>query len=650
MMTRNPTMMCKALFSVVCLVFASSTNGADETDPLATLRPAHPRLLFTAEDQRRIQKLAESDSLPAQLIELNRAEARKMLGEKSTGYEAGRRSTGSQLARARTAIKRVLSMGLAYRLHGDERFATEAINEMLVVAAFKDWYPNKFLSAAEMTTAMAIGYDWLYDEIKPSDRKTIRRAIVEKGLKASLTFYERDYWWASKTDNWNQVCNGGMILGALAIAEDEPDLAREILAHARRSMPHGLSVYKPDGAYPEGPMYWGYGTSYTCLTIRALQTALGHDFDISKSAGLKQTGAFRIQAFGPTGLSFNYADSALASTRSSAVPGKSTARLVTFYFFLSRIYDNPMYAWWGRKQLAEGLAAGLRPRNQFFPLVIISYDERARRPTETELPLDAFFKGRQDVVFMRSKRDDPNAAYVGFKGGDNRIQHGNMDIGSFVFDADGVRWAIDFGKENYSLPGYFSMNARGRWKYYRLNNRGHNTLVINDQLQDTKAQCKVIAHHSTPERVGAIVDMTDAYKGQARSARRGIELLDRQAVHVRDELTGVNGEVRWGIVTEAEIKLAGNEATLTQNGKTLRAEILAPPQARFEIVSTKPPTAQEMQNEGTRMLATRISVDGKEPVVVSILLQPGSKATRATPIKDRPLDEWPGHMNQGSEK
>lgn len=139
----------------------------------------------------------------------------------------------------------------------------------------------------------------------------------------------------------------------------------------------------------------------------------------------------------------------------------------------------------------------------------------------------------------------------------------------------------DFGKEDYGLPGYFALSADRRWKYYRLNNRSHNTLVINNQIQILRAKCKVIAYHSTPERVGAIVDMTDAYKGQTQSAKRGIEMLGRRVVHVRDELTGVNGEVRWAMVTEAEIELSGNDATLTQNGKTLRAEILTPADARF---------------------------------------------------------------------
>ncbi len=46
---------------------------------------------------------------------------------------------------------------------GDPQFKDRAEQEMLGVAAFPDWNPPHFLDVGEMTTAMAIGYDWLYD-------------------------------------------------------------------------------------------------------------------------------------------------------------------------------------------------------------------------------------------------------------------------------------------------------------------------------------------------------------------------------------------------------------------------------------------------------------------------------------------------------
>jgi hypothetical protein len=34
-----------------------------------------------------------------------------------------------------------------------------------------------------MTFALAVGYDWLYDQLDAASRKEIRNAIVEKSLK-----------------------------------------------------------------------------------------------------------------------------------------------------------------------------------------------------------------------------------------------------------------------------------------------------------------------------------------------------------------------------------------------------------------------------------------------------------------------------------
>ena len=97
---------------------------------------------------------------------------------------------------------------------------------MLTAAAFPDWNPAHFLDTAEMTNALAVGYDWLFDFLSVEDRATIRKAIVDKGLKPGMAVYANKGWWTTATHNWSQVCNGGMTAGALAIADEEPELAR----------------------------------------------------------------------------------------------------------------------------------------------------------------------------------------------------------------------------------------------------------------------------------------------------------------------------------------------------------------------------------------------------------------------------------------
>ena len=79
-------------------------------------------------------------------------------------------------------------------------------------------------------------------------RRRLQTAVVQLGLVPSLTADG----WTRVTNNWNQVCNAGMVLGALTVAAEEPDLAVRIIARALESVPRSMHEYSPDGAYPEG--------------------------------------------------------------------------------------------------------------------------------------------------------------------------------------------------------------------------------------------------------------------------------------------------------------------------------------------------------------------------------------------------------------
>ena len=597
---------CCGVSAALLLLASCSVRGllgAESDDPLSGLRPQHPRLLLTTEALRRIEQMASKEPLLERLVQVQRAGARAMVSQPRVRYEIpdGKRL----LAQSRKCLSRVTAMALAYRLSGDRRLAEAAVREMETAARFKDWNPSHFLDTAEMTAALAFGYDWLFDVMTESQRSTIREALIDKGLKPGLSVYRSRKWWTRGDNNWNQVCNGGMILGALAIAETDPDVAAEVIRFAVASMPRGLSVYRPDGAYPEGPGYWQYGTEYTCITLAALQTALGHDFGFHRTPGFDRTGFFRIDTIGPTDLYFNYAD---AHERSS---------LAASMFYLARTYDQPVFAWWHRQRIERRLA-GRGMRGRWSALEIIWFDPRGTRPTEAELPRHRLFRGRQDIVVARSSWDDPGALYVAFKAGDNGTNHGHLDIGSFVLDADHVRWAIDLGSDNYNMPGYF---GKRRWQYYRLTNQSHNTLVIDGKNQNPRAICHVSEFRATPDRTVGVVDMSDAYSGQAKRVIRTVEMSRNRSVRVVDRVDGASGPIRWGMVTRANVELRGNEAVLRQSGKRLRVKIDRPEHAKFHVASTSPPSRRENSNRGTRMLAVVIEKP-EANTVIDIVLEP----------------------------
>ena len=65
----------------------------------------------------------------------------------------------AQLFVSRSVLDRVYTLAYAHRLRGGVAYRDRLWRELDAVAAFKDWNPPHFLDTAEMTHAVAVGYD-----------------------------------------------------------------------------------------------------------------------------------------------------------------------------------------------------------------------------------------------------------------------------------------------------------------------------------------------------------------------------------------------------------------------------------------------------------------------------------------------------------
>jgi len=577
---------------------------------LTTLRKEHPRLIALESDVLRVKELIQTDSDAKSVYERLKREADKIIGEPPVEYKL----IGPRLLSvSRKCVHRVYVLATLYRLDGHRKYLDRAKQEMLAAAGFKDWHPEHFLDTAEMTHALAIGYDWLYADLTGHERRTIREAIIQKGLVPAREAYEgteRWQWWVKCRHNWNQVCNGGIALGALAIADEEPEWCEYILEQVAKSFPLAVSEYAPDGGWPEGPGYWHYATRYTVYFLAGLKTALGTDMGFSKTPGFPEAGMFRIHFAGPTGMTFNFAD---------AGSGSGSAEEM---FWMAREFDQPLYAWHQRHYLRSTNALNLW-----------WFDPRGETPEG--LPLDALFKG-VDVAFFHSAWEDPDAIFVGFKGGDNKANHSHLDLGTFVLDALGKRWALDMGGDNYNLPAYF---GNKRWTYYRLRTEGHNTLTLNGINQETKAEAPIIAFGSTPERAFAVADLSAAYAGTAKRVWRGIQVIDRSQVLIQDEIESPEPvSVVWGFHTNADIAIDGSQAILTQDDAHLVLRIIEPGDAAFKVVSAQPPEPQA-QNEGVSNLTIQLPQEVTSTRIV-VEIAPYRESIPPSIAQIHPLKDW----------
>ncbi len=591
------------------------------TNIVARLRPTHPRLLATKEDFAELRKRIASDAQLQSWHAKLQAQGQELLTAAPSRYEI---PDGLRLlATSRRVMNRVYTLALLYQVDGDQRYAERAWQELAAAANFKDWNPRHFLDTAEMTHAFAIGYDWLYDVWTPEQRAILQAAMVDKGLKPALEIYRAHRWWAVARHNWNQVCNGGIGMGALALADVEPQLAGEILHDALESIQLAMVEFAPDGAWKEGPGYWNYATFYNVVFLAGLQTALSTDFGLSQIGAFKDTGLFPIDVTGPLGRTFNYAD------------GGDHTIFASQMFWLARQFKQPVMSWYERRTTSPTA------------LDLLWYNPAGTNPKAAGLPLDKYFRGAE-VALLRSDWDNPQALFVGFKAGDNKANHSHLDLGSFVFDAAGVRWAMDLGADDYNLPGYFGGQ---RWSYYRLRAEGQNTLVINPGQgpdQDPKAATRIIRFESSPKRAFAIADLTPAYARNARRVWRGMALLDREELLVQDEIQADKPvELWWFMHTPASVRIedGGRTATLEQVGAQLRAEILSPSDASFQIMDAQPlPTSPhpERQAGNARVRKLAIHLTGISNTRLTVLLVPKLAQHEETSQAPNlsPLSEW----------
>lgn len=611
--------------SGILLCFCSSVQAAEPApranEVLSTLVAGHPRLMLKDQDLGLLKACYAEDPALQKCWQDVQRDADRCLSRLPLVY----RKIGPRLLSvSRDCLGRIYALALAYRWTGDEKYAARAKENLLQVCAFPDWNPSHFLDTAEMSHAVGVGYDWLYSYLDDPTRTTIRQALIEKGLKPGLDVYAKKGWWAKSEYNWNQVCNGGMIIGALAIAETDPSYAQQIVPAAVKSLPLALKSYGPDGAWGEGPGYWNYATSYTAYALTALDTALGTTFDLLDVDGLSKAGSFPIYTAGPTGLYLNMAD----------VGERSARRPMACMFWLARTFHNPLYAASEQEQLAKRPASAAH---------LVWYTARPPARAVRNRPLDYYFRGPVEVVTMRSAWDDPNALFVGVKAGYNQVNHGHLDLGNFELDALGVRWARDLGSDDYDLPGYWEAKRGGqRWSYYRLNSASHNVPLLGGQSQDPLAKSSFTKTQINETRPLVLVNLTEAYKDFARSALRGVSLIEgRRAMLVQDEFELAKPcDVAWGLTTDAQIEIRqGTLAVLKLKGKELTARLLSPQNAAFTVESAEQQPPQE-KNSGVRRLIVKLpQADGA--VCVAVLLSPTwgeGKAVEKAEVK--PLASW----------
>jgi Heparinase II/III-like protein len=317
--------------------------------------------------------------------------------------------------------------------------------------------------------------------------------------------------------------------------------------------------------------------------VAALESTLGDSFGLADRPGFAETGDFALHAVGASGAAFNFGDSE---------PHYDPGPLGWFAYRFARAIDG-----W----LVGGRNGWHVPFNTIWP-------SRARAsPVSLGIPTGKIFRSG-DLACFRNTWSRARPVYLAIKGGNlaagathapgvppvEMLLHSQADAGSFVVDGARHRWVVDFGADDYDLPGYFDHGSDGRsgrrWRYYRVQAAGHNTLALAGCEQIPNTPAPVIGGRIDGDSKWVVFDLSPAYGQPQGAIRRGAALLGREVV-IADEIAPAIGRaITWVAHIAAEPEaVAGAWARFRQGKDRFTARIVEPVGARFTLSAPPPP-------------------------------------------------------------
>lgn len=549
---------------LLCLVLLLPVMGqAQAVLPKKGAVP-HPRLLLKNEDVEAVRELIGRDKYARIVDSTVMAFCAKRIEEPF--YTQERDQAGTRLIYLRQVNKNIHLFSYAARIHNRADYRERAIEEMLRLCQWKNWNPEHFLDPSEASLAVSVCYDWFYDYLTPKQRKLVRNALLDLAVMPSFEKHP-DHYFYSPT-NWSSVCNCGILAAALALYEEDSATAQRVLDRCLDGNRVVLKSYDPTGAYPEGFNYWSFGTRHEVLLLDMLEGVFGTDFGMSTATpGFMLTPYFILHMTGPFGMAFNYGD----------CPPKTTFHPAVFWF-AQKNYDPSLF-FLEQKQLTSG--EDITVGAYACLAAMLKWYSKAGADGERKVPVDLFYENSEKKIplfIYRSSWESEDAAYIGIRGGSVRkVNHSHIDVGSFVYYKDRVRWVADLGSPNYSFvekylghnPLFTIKQEAARWDVLREGAHGHSVVTFDDQRPVIDCQVPFVRVFRAPNQKGALMDLTSMYPEYVKSYHRMVYLDAQDDLVVTEKFVGgaQSHKLRWTLVTETDATVdADGSVLLRKNG------------------------------------------------------------------------------------
>ena len=276
-------------------------------------------------------------------------------------------------------------------------------------------------------------------------------------------------------------------------------------------------------------------------------------------------------------------------------------------------------------------------RGVALPVLLLVWFQETDADVKCAMPLNWASEGHVPIAVMRTSWEDPNAGYLATKGGPAVQNHGHMDSGSFIYEADGVRWAVDLGSQSYysieklGMSLWSSKQDSDRWRIFRLSSASHNVVTIDGQLHVAKGFGKVVEFDADPVLPHTVIDLSEVYAGQAQRVTRACALMPSRVGVVQDRLTGVKpgAKIRWAMVTYAKSCLAqGSDMVLKDGAKSLTVHPVVPAAVTWQVADlATPPNSWDVPNKGASLISFETVAPEDGTVSSSVVLVPAGVAS-----------------------
>ena len=543
-------------------------------------------------------------------------------------------------------VARFFAWGYAYQLTGDQKYVDAAYKLFEQVATYPDFNPGHIIDFGTSMNGLAIGFDWLYDGFSTEQRETVKKVVRDKALDVlasgmygkiiSETMGMPCGRHFKQVNNFNGIINGGVVVGAIATIEYDTEEALTYISDSLRSVEYALAMLPPEGGWTESIHYWSLNMESLCDLLASMQRIFGKSYGLADGQGMSTTIDYVINCLGVGGTN-NYGDAV-----------QETIHSFDIFAYLGKLLNNSTALKLRRDELTETNGVDATQRD----IMYYDFAQNVSLNEDSDSKFDPMLvtAGPEVVSFRDSFDFDKMQTYFSAHFGTTTGFHQQDDCGTFVLDLLGERWAYDLGMSDYLLQN------TGKYKgeqLYRVRAEGHNMIVLNPQNYTdaelvTKSNVYAPITEAKSSEYGGYVytDMSEVYSREANSMKIGYYIDDNiSSVTYRNEFNvDKETDVMWSLHTKANITIDNDAVYLSQNGKTVKIELLCKNGTDIKWsdndpvrlpVSSQP--AEETQDKAMRKLMLTYKA-GAGDNVLAIKISPANEMTKK--LVDTTISEW----------